>query len=470
MPVGPAGAGRCPIRLAVDRSGHGQRWPARRVAPARPRAELRAVVVVPARDAGADRGVPGALGRQRGVPREPTRSSSSSTAAPTKPRRASRPLRAGRGRRCTCSSCRWRGVGRARRAAWTSPQPAALVRPAGGADREHRRRHVVAPDWLWPARAARRGASAIGGLVELRRARAAVGCRAAGARVAAGERLRAAMRAADPGAAVEHHHFSGASLSLTARAYRRCGGLRSHGAHAQGPCATARSPGARVPPRRLPRKLPRHRRLELHQRPPIALTGSPASSSCAGAASPRRRRCRRRCSRSALLARPTARSRPQARSMPRRRARPTPRDGQLEHVESRCELALARLGDPLGRLIAAAVEHHDQLIVLARYPALGRERRQAGADALGLVAGGHDDDRAQLRRGGRAVATCQYECVVYSLSRYARFFSPPPLIALATASLMGRSPALPTRGRVRSPRRVRVRARRRAPPRACTRP
>ena len=81
---------------------------------------------------------------------------------------------------------------------------------------------VVAPDWLQrQLEAVAAGADAVGGFIELdesdldpyvldqRRARAV-------------ERL-AAVHAHTPGA--EHHHFAGASMSLTVAAYRRLGGL-----------------------------------------------------------------------------------------------------------------------------------------------------------------------------------------------------------------------------------------------------
>ncbi len=87
---------------------------------------------------------------------------------------------------------------------------------------------VVAEDWLAAQIGlAQRGAQAIGGIIEL--------CAEDGDGLArqaltererrATERLRAVLADAPRGATVEHHHFSGASLALTASTYRRCGGL-----------------------------------------------------------------------------------------------------------------------------------------------------------------------------------------------------------------------------------------------------
>jgi glucosyl-3-phosphoglycerate synthase len=86
---------------------------------------------------------------------------------------------------------------------------------------------VVAPDWLAAQLAlVQSGAEAIGGLIELDVCEAsqltADAVRERDGRAA--ERLRA-VRSLGQATAVEHHQFSGASLALTAQAYRRCGGL-----------------------------------------------------------------------------------------------------------------------------------------------------------------------------------------------------------------------------------------------------
>jgi glucosyl-3-phosphoglycerate synthase len=97
---------------------------------------------------------------------------------------------------------------------------------------------IVAEDWLsCQLELARLGAQAIGGHVELRLDGAQpLSATALSERdQRATDRLRT-VRALDardrsrsggeqPDGAVEHHHFSGASLSLTAETYRRCGGL-----------------------------------------------------------------------------------------------------------------------------------------------------------------------------------------------------------------------------------------------------
>jgi glucosyl-3-phosphoglycerate synthase len=120
------------------------------------------------------------------------------------------------------------GVGRARRCGMdlACERLLALGRPDGliaSTDADS----VVAADWLAAQLAlADGGAEAIGGLIELDREEAerltAEAVRERDERAA--ERLRAVL-AAEQAAAAEHHQFSGASLALTARAYRRCGGL-----------------------------------------------------------------------------------------------------------------------------------------------------------------------------------------------------------------------------------------------------
>jgi glucosyl-3-phosphoglycerate synthase len=87
---------------------------------------------------------------------------------------------------------------------------------------------TVAADWLSAQLAlVSSGAEAIGGLIELDAAERQVldpQAIAVRERSAAQRLTRAFAQTADEGT-VEHHHFSGASLALTAAAYRRCGGL-----------------------------------------------------------------------------------------------------------------------------------------------------------------------------------------------------------------------------------------------------
>jgi glucosyl-3-phosphoglycerate synthase len=87
---------------------------------------------------------------------------------------------------------------------------------------------VVAVDWLSAQlRLARAGAEAIGGLIELdpteRQALAPQALAVRERRVT--QRLTDAIEQTADEGTVEHPHFSGASLALTATAYRRCGGL-----------------------------------------------------------------------------------------------------------------------------------------------------------------------------------------------------------------------------------------------------
>ena len=87
---------------------------------------------------------------------------------------------------------------------------------------------TVAADWLPTQLAlAQAGAAAIGGLIELDPAeRQALDPQALVVREQrATQRLTSAVEQAVGEATVEHPHFSGASLALTAAAYRRCGGL-----------------------------------------------------------------------------------------------------------------------------------------------------------------------------------------------------------------------------------------------------
>lgn len=87
---------------------------------------------------------------------------------------------------------------------------------------------TVAADWLSAQLAlARAGAQAIGGLIELDPTeRQAIDPQAITVREhSAAHRLTNAIQQTAGNATVEHPHFSGASLALTAAAYRRCGGL-----------------------------------------------------------------------------------------------------------------------------------------------------------------------------------------------------------------------------------------------------
>jgi glucosyl-3-phosphoglycerate synthase len=87
---------------------------------------------------------------------------------------------------------------------------------------------TVAANWLAAQLAlARAGAAAIGGLIELDvTERQALAPEALGVRDrSATRRLTEAIEQTAGPAAVEHAHFSGASLALTVAAYRRCGGL-----------------------------------------------------------------------------------------------------------------------------------------------------------------------------------------------------------------------------------------------------
>jgi glucosyl-3-phosphoglycerate synthase len=88
---------------------------------------------------------------------------------------------------------------------------------------------TVAPDWLArQLELAGRGARAIGGRVELdpREARLLCAATLAERERQRLERMRAVLdgRASSDGE-IDHHQFSGASLALTAEAYRACGGL-----------------------------------------------------------------------------------------------------------------------------------------------------------------------------------------------------------------------------------------------------
>jgi glucosyl-3-phosphoglycerate synthase len=88
---------------------------------------------------------------------------------------------------------------------------------------------VVAHDWLFcQLELVRRGACAIGGHIELQPLESeALAVEASGERDRRGVKRMQTVLAQRPheAAIAEHHHFSGASLALTAETYRRCGGL-----------------------------------------------------------------------------------------------------------------------------------------------------------------------------------------------------------------------------------------------------
>jgi glucosyl-3-phosphoglycerate synthase len=123
------------------------------------------------------------------------------------------------------------GVGRARRVGMdlACERLLAVDRPRGliaSTDADS----IVAGDWLAVQRAlAAAGASAIGGSIELDPVEAGeLSSQALQRRgVEAAKRLRRVREGAMPwnDQLVEHHQFSGASLALTAAAYRECGGL-----------------------------------------------------------------------------------------------------------------------------------------------------------------------------------------------------------------------------------------------------
>jgi glucosyl-3-phosphoglycerate synthase len=121
------------------------------------------------------------------------------------------------------------GVGRARRLGMdiACRRLVSLERPDGliaSSDADT----TVAPDWLSAQLAlSRSGVAAIGGLIELDPTeRDALDPHALAVRAHnAATRLALAVEQTAGAALVEHPHFSGASLALTAAAYERCGGL-----------------------------------------------------------------------------------------------------------------------------------------------------------------------------------------------------------------------------------------------------
>jgi glucosyl-3-phosphoglycerate synthase len=125
------------------------------------------------------------------------------------------------------------GVGRARRIGMDAAceRLLAVARP-GGLIATTDADTVVAPDWLAAQLAlVDSGARAIGGYIELDPAEtAALAPEALRVRADRGADRLADVRAGAAGATVDHHHFSGASLALTAEAYEACGGLPVRGA------------------------------------------------------------------------------------------------------------------------------------------------------------------------------------------------------------------------------------------------
>jgi glucosyl-3-phosphoglycerate synthase len=123
------------------------------------------------------------------------------------------------------------GVGRARRLGMDlACERLSIVGRPGGLIASTDADSVVAEDWLTAQLVlVRAGAQAIGGRVELDDLEAGALHREALERrdVEAGRRMRAVLTqgAARDEQIAEHHQFSGASLSLTATAYRECGGL-----------------------------------------------------------------------------------------------------------------------------------------------------------------------------------------------------------------------------------------------------
>jgi glucosyl-3-phosphoglycerate synthase len=126
------------------------------------------------------------------------------------------------------------GVGRARRIAMdlACERLLTLGRPHGliaSTDADS----IVAEDWLAAQLGLiEAGACAIGGHIELHEAEvyelpAAV---RRDRERRARERLAAVLASAPPRSVSEHHHFSGASLGLTAQTYRECGGLPARAA------------------------------------------------------------------------------------------------------------------------------------------------------------------------------------------------------------------------------------------------
>jgi glucosyl-3-phosphoglycerate synthase len=122
-----------------------------------------------------------------------------------------------------------RGVGRARRHGMDLACERLLsLGKRGGLIASTDADSVVADDWLACQLAlATRGASAIGGLIELDADESSALCTQAliDRERRSVVRMRAVIDEHPHAGTVQHHQFSGASLALTAETYRRCGGL-----------------------------------------------------------------------------------------------------------------------------------------------------------------------------------------------------------------------------------------------------
>jgi len=196
-----------------------------------PDPQLRAVVVVPARDE-VERieACLHALASQRGVPARHYEVivvlDGCADGTDLKVREASE--RARSLRLHTIVSVVAEGVGRARRRGMDlACERLMTLGQADGLIASTDADSVVAADWLSrQLELVRAGAQAIGGRIELdARELAEVSPQALGERDRRGqERLREVLCAGREGT-TEHHQFSGASLALTAETYRRCGGL-----------------------------------------------------------------------------------------------------------------------------------------------------------------------------------------------------------------------------------------------------
>ena len=120
------------------------------------------------------------------------------------------------------------GVGRARRLGMDLACQRLLSLAAdGGLIASTDADSVVAPDWLaTQLELSKRGAHAIGGLIELDPEESRVLPAAVAERERrATTRMREVLNKAAPQDTTEHHQFSGASLAVSAAVYQRCGGL-----------------------------------------------------------------------------------------------------------------------------------------------------------------------------------------------------------------------------------------------------
>jgi glycosyltransferase involved in cell wall biosynthesis len=202
-----------------------------------PHPAVQAVVVVPAHDeASRIAGCLRALTHQRGVPGDSyevivvldgCRDRTSEVVAALA-READRPLLH------TVALADRRGVGHARRLGMDLAHERLLaVGREEGLIASTDADTVVAGDWLAEQlELVRSGASAVGGLIELDPDElAALDPRVLAARErSVAERFSLALEQAGDPATVEHAHFAGASLALTAAAYGRCGGLPARAA------------------------------------------------------------------------------------------------------------------------------------------------------------------------------------------------------------------------------------------------